>query len=326
MLVQPGFCAVLVLRLQQLLLGLACCDSFPPTPTGPPTACAIITGNHRAACTELASLTVAVLWRLNVALFVWFGRINSILIQTPTTITYSHPRTLLSYPTVPTSQPPPTSPPPTNKMPPPAFVLCELCHKKFGKSSIAIHMKQCIAKREASTSFCPVCDNIVSNDEFEKHVAECKVVNAELFKKKKAEAAAAAAAAAKTAKAAPGAKPAGPLSVTGGAVGSGGGGGGGAGGAATGDGDASGGAPARSKVPEHILRKMKEMSEPPETRLQRRLGQPCDACGSTAANVLCLGCHAVYCVPCSAGIHEVNKALSDHAPTVREVRAVVGFC
>jgi hypothetical protein len=193
-------------------------------------------------------------------------------------------------------------------MPPPAFVVCELCHKKFGKHSLAIHMKQCIEKREASTAFCPVCDNIVSNDEYEKHVSECKVVNAEAYKKKKA----AEAASKQVVKAAPKAA-GGPLSITGTLPG------------------AKTGAPApapepeakRSKVPEHILKKMKEMSEPPEVRLLRRLGSPCDACGSAVANVACVGCHAVYCVPCSEGIHAVNKALGEHAPTVREVRSLM---
>lgn len=189
--------------------------------------------------------------------------------------------------------------------------MCELCHNKFGKHSIAIHMKQCIAKREASTAFCPVCDNLVSNDEYEKHVAECKVVNAELLKKKKAEQAAQAKAAAAATPKADG----GPLAVTGGTVGRGGAAGAASGGTAAG---AAAEEPKRSKVPEHILRKMKEMSEPPETRLLRRLGQPCDACGAVAATVACLGCHAVYCPPCSAGVHEANKALAEHSPVVRE--------
>jgi zinc-finger of a C2HC-type len=158
------------------------------------------------------------------------------------------------------------------------MVTCELCGKGFGKSSIGIHMKACVAKREKSTSFCPVCDNLVSNDDFEKHVAECKIVNADLLKKKKA--------AAKK----PGTVEAG----------------------------AAGAAPAaRSKVPEHILKKMREMQLSPEQRVLNKLGSPCDACGAAVANVACIGCHAVYCEGCSAGIHEANKALSDHAPTVR---------
>ena len=210
-------------------------------------------------------------------------------------------------------------------MPPPAWVPCELCGKSFGKSSIAIHMKQCIAKREASTSFCPVCDNIVSNDEYERHVGECKIVNAELFKKKKAaEAAATKAAAAATTATGGGKGPAkagssASLSVTGSNSSSSGGGGSGvsvvSAAAATGAAQAE----KRSKVPEHILAKMREMGEPPEARLHRRLGSPCDACGAVAATVACLGCHAVYCPPCSAGVHESNKALVDHSPVLMEV-------
>lgn len=168
-------------------------------------------------------------------------------------------------------------------MPPPVFVSCDLCGQKFGTRSIGIHMKACIAKREKSTSFCPVCDNIVSNDEYEKHVSECKVVNAEMYKKKKA-----AEAAAKK-----------PGTVVAGAAGG------------------AGAAAPRSKVPEHVLRRMKEMSESPEQRVLNKLGSPCHACGTAIANVACLGCHTVYCESCSAGLHEANKALADHTPTVR---------
>jgi hypothetical protein len=172
-------------------------------------------------------------------------------------------------------------------MPPPSFITCELCHQKFGKHSIAIHMKSCVAKREASTAFCPVCDNLVSNDEYEKHVAECKTVNAEMYKKKKA-----AEAASK--------KGAGKVEAAAGA----------------GDGVKAAAGP-RSKVPEHVLRRMKEMAETPEQRVLRKVGLPCDACGTAIANVACMGCHVAYCESCSAGIHEANKALADHVPTVR---------
>jgi hypothetical protein len=168
-------------------------------------------------------------------------------------------------------------------MPPPSFITCELCHQKFGKHSIAIHMKSCVAKREASTAFCPVCDNLVSNDEYEKHVAECKTVNAEIYKKKKAAEAASKKGIGKV--------------------------------EAAGDGKAAAGP--RSKVPEHVLRRMKEMAETPEQRVLRKVGLPCDACGTAIANVACMGCHVAYCESCSAGIHEANKALADHMPTVR---------
>lgn len=35
-------------------------------------------------------------------------------------------------------------------MPPPMFVVCEICGKKFSKHSLGIHQKQCIKKAEAS--------------------------------------------------------------------------------------------------------------------------------------------------------------------------------
>ena len=191
-------------------------------------------------------------------------------------------------------------------MPPPAFVVCELCHKQFGKTSIGIHMKACVAKREASTTFCPVCDLLVSNDEYEKHFAECKITNADMYKKKKEAEAASRAKAVKQ----PATTASGPLAINGSnkpqATNT------------TTEPEAA----KRSKVPEHILRKMKEMAEPPETRLMRRLGGHCDACGSAIAIVLCLGCHAVYCSSCSAGVHSSNKALADHSPIVKEVSDV----
>jgi hypothetical protein len=62
-------------------------------------------------------------------------------------------------------------------MPPPAAVVCELCGGKFSKHSLPIHQKACVVKRELSTSFCPVCDCLVSNDEYSAHVGECKKLN-----------------------------------------------------------------------------------------------------------------------------------------------------
>ena len=62
-------------------------------------------------------------------------------------------------------------------MPPPPTVVCELCHNQFSVRSLPIHQRQCAKKREQSTSFCPVCDCLLSNEELGRHVAECKRVN-----------------------------------------------------------------------------------------------------------------------------------------------------
>lgn len=35
-------------------------------------------------------------------------------------------------------------------MPPPVFVVCEICGKKFSKRSLGIHQKQCLKKAESS--------------------------------------------------------------------------------------------------------------------------------------------------------------------------------
>ena len=179
-------------------------------------------------------------------------------------------------------------------MPPPSTVLCEICHQKFSVRSLAIHQKSCAKKREEGTVFCPVCDQLVSNDEYQKHYSECKDVNAHLLKKKKEAAAAAAAARKQVAKAggvveaAP--APAGP----------------------------------RSKIPEAVLRRLEAhasgaVADTPEQALLKRLGSPCHACGVAKAAAACLGCHTVYCKPCCDMIHEVNVALSDHKPMLRDV-------
>lgn len=62
-------------------------------------------------------------------------------------------------------------------MPPPQPVICDMCNQKFFKASIGIHQKQCAAKKIAQTSFCPVCELPVTNDEFSAHVTECKEAN-----------------------------------------------------------------------------------------------------------------------------------------------------
>jgi hypothetical protein len=197
-------------------------------------------------------------------------------------------------------------------MPPPSFVLCDLCHQKFSKHSLPIHLKACVAKREASTCFCPVCDNLVSNDEYENHVSECRRVNGPKLAEKKA-------AAAKAAKAAGKAAPhsAGAAAAAAGAV---------SGGAAAG-GSAAAAPAARSKVPDHVLRKLEgyqrgTSDDTPEQKLAKRLdgATRCDACGGKTAVAACVGCHAVYCNGCSDVIHEVNRALRDHKPVLREVR------
>jgi hypothetical protein len=186
-------------------------------------------------------------------------------------------------------------------MPPPAPVLCPLCNGKFTKHSVDIHLKACVKKREASTSFCPVCDQIVSNDEYGHHVEECKRVNAGAIREKKAQQA-------KAAKAA------------GGAAGAA------AGGAAEG-GDKPGSASqkTRSKIPESVLRRLEAVNNnggktlTPEERLFSQLGQPCLACGQALSDTACVGCHTVYCSPCSEMIHECNKALADHKPVTKQV-------
>ncbi len=68
---------------------------------------------------------------------------------------------------------------------PPKPVVCDMCGGKFFKSSIGIHQKQCAAKKIAQTSFCPICDLPVSNDEFSGHVEDCKAANAGKKKTKK---------------------------------------------------------------------------------------------------------------------------------------------
>ncbi|CAK9115448.1 150 kDa isoform (150 kDa dynein-associated polypeptide) (DAP-150) (DP-150) (p150-glued) [Durusdinium trenchii] len=61
-------------------------------------------------------------------------------------------------------------------MPPPQPLLCDLCGQKFFKRSLPIHRKQCEKKFAAAFSECKKCLRKVSNDEYEQHVSECKVV------------------------------------------------------------------------------------------------------------------------------------------------------
>jgi hypothetical protein len=178
-----------------------------------------------------------------------------------------------------------------------------------------------VEKREKSTAFCPCCDQLVSNDEYSSHVTKCKTINERAMREKKL--------AAEKAKAATG----------------GGGGGGGApgkaGAAAAKAGaaaapaapsklsfEATGKPPAgppppapgqRSNIPESGLRRLEAAQKgavelSPEAKLMARLGRPCDACGGAPANTACVGCHAVYCAPCCATLHEANAALGDHKP------------
>ena len=85
----------------------------------------------------------------------------------------------------------------------------------------------------------------------------------------------------------------------------------------------------RSKIPQAVLDRLAAAARgvvelTPEQKLLKRLGSPCDACGAAASNTSCLGCHAVYCAPCSATLHESNAALTPefgHSPVLREVDA-----
>lgn len=61
-------------------------------------------------------------------------------------------------------------------MPPPQAILCDLCGQKFFKRSLPIHRKQCEKKYQAAFTECKKCLRKVSNDEYEKHFSECKVV------------------------------------------------------------------------------------------------------------------------------------------------------
>jgi hypothetical protein len=87
--------------------------------------------------------------------------------------------------------------------------------------------------------------------------------------------------------------------------------------------------PGRSKIPQAVLDRLAAAAKgivelTPEQKLLKRLGSPCDACGATAADTSCLGCHAVYCAPCSATLHESNAALTPefgHSPVLQAVEA-----
>ena len=220
-------------------------------------------------------------------------------------------------------------------MPPPQVVICEICQGKFSKHSLAIHQKACVVKRELSTDFCPVCDRLVDNSEFGSHVAECKRVNGaaaheqKLIKEK-------AAAAAKKAGGKPpkggqttGTAAPADLSMTNGLNGAGN--------------PSAAAAPekkTRSKIPESVLRRL-EMAKmtgasgkplTPEEILLKDLGQACLSCGSSMADTACLGCHAVYCNPCSVMLHDSNKSLSPenghkpiHNPEAAQLQATEQF-
>jgi hypothetical protein len=170
----------------------------------------------------------------------------------------------------------------------------------------------------------PCCDQIVSNDEYSSHVQKCRTVNERALREKKLAAEKAKKEAAMT------------------------GGGGGGGGKAplpiSGKAgqkpvvvkedpipppDPSRVPPGRSKIPQAVLDRLAAAAKgivelTPEQKLLKRLGSPCDACGATAADTSCLGCHAVYCAPCSATLHESNAALTPefgHSPVLQAVEA-----
>ncbi|GBG25854.1 Zinc finger C2HC domain-containing protein 1C [Hondaea fermentalgiana] len=70
-------------------------------------------------------------------------------------------------------------------MPPPQAILCDLCGQKFFKRSLPIHRKQCEKKYAAAFTECKKCLRKVSNDEYEKHASECKVVRTQRVAKPK---------------------------------------------------------------------------------------------------------------------------------------------
>mmetsp|Transcript_14654 Transcript_14654/g.37084 ORF Transcript_14654/g.37084 Transcript_14654/m.37084 type:complete len:625 (+) Transcript_14654:182-2056(+) len=61
-------------------------------------------------------------------------------------------------------------------MPPPMAIPCDLCGQQFFKRSLPIHRKQCEKKYQQCFTECKKCLRKVSNDEIDKHQAECKVV------------------------------------------------------------------------------------------------------------------------------------------------------
>lgn len=214
-------------------------------------------------------------------------------------------------------------------MPPPSAVICEICGGKYSKHSLAIHQKACVKKREESTDFCPVCDQLVSNDEYGKHVEECKRVNAPLLKEKKAKAAAEQKAV-NNAKKGSNTNGTAPINgLQGNTVGSAAA----INATATAIAETQGEKPGssqqqkRSKIPESVLRRLEAAkaggpNKKPlsvEEQLATRLGESCHACGTKIACVLCVDCHTVYCNDCCEMIHEVNKALSNHKPVMKEV-------
>jgi hypothetical protein len=200
-------------------------------------------------------------------------------------------------------------------MPPPSTVVCELCGGKFSKHSLVIHQKQCVVKRELSTAFCPCCDQLVSNDEYSKHVTKCREVNERSMRAKKEAAEKARLAVAKAggtaaAVAAGGdaARAAAILALPAAA--------------APGGAGAGAGAPPRSKIPESVLRRLEAAKngvaeQTPEQKLVARCGGPCDACPSAKSTIVCVGCHMVYCVTCSGNIHDGNDALAAHRPEAK---------
>ena len=199
-------------------------------------------------------------------------------------------------------------------MPPPSTVVCELCGGKFSKHSLVIHQKQCMVKRELSTAFCPCCDQLVSNDEYSKHVTQCRVVNERTMRAKKDAADKAKAAVAKAggtaAAMAAGGDAARAVALVAASA------------SAAAAGPAAAASGPRSKIPDAVLRRLEAAKngvseETPEQKLVKRCGGPCDACPGSRSTIVCVGCHMVYCKTCSANIHEGNDALAAHTPETK---------
>lgn len=183
----------------------------------------------------------------------------------------------------------------------PVTIVCEICGGKFSRHSLLIHQKQCVKKRELSTSFCPVCDCIVSNDEYSSHVTECKRVNERAIREKKLQQQKNKKSAYETSQKGALAKP----------------------GSAGVKKEEPAPAQGRSKIPEAVLRRLQahasgEKELTPKQKLEKRFGDPCDACGGKKAAAGCLGCNAVYCRGCCSMIHEANKGISSHVPFFAE--------
>jgi hypothetical protein len=154
-------------------------------------------------------------------------------------------------------------------MPPPQTVVCEICHQQFSARSLAIHQKACVRKRNESTSFCEVCDQLVTNDEYGKHVAECRVLNARLLEAKKRAGGGAKAAAGAPTQAQQRSKI--PESVL--------------------------------RRLEAAARVGGSGDDVEAARLTGRAGQSCDACAGVVATIGCVHCSSIYCAACSDTVH-----------------------